>query len=316
MILSFHLMRCRSYNFCMTTHLHLSTPADFSFAATINSHGWRDLTPFQYDPAAQTLTRVHAIGDKKAALTITAADSVLNVVVSGIEALTDTHQHELIQTVRRMFCLDWQVQNFYDFLRDYPGYEWVEQQQHGRMLVAPTVWEELVKTLFTTNTTWAQTKGMCARLCPPGAVFPTAEQIAAESLDSLSARLRAGYRTAYLHTLAEQVASGKLDVESWYNGGMTSAEVYQAVRSIKGFGDYAAGTLLRLLGYFDRLAIDTVARAAFKRITGGEAAADKAIQAYYAQFGDWRGLALWMDCIRSDAMVDSMLHHPGKNMSK
>ncbi len=296
----------------MTQHFQIVTPTDFSFVATIDSHGWRDLTPFQYDTETQTLTRVHALADTMVTLTITATNSALHVSVSGIESLTDAHTNDLMQAIRRIFCLDWQVQTFYSFLRDYPGYEWVAQEKHGRMLVAPTVWEELVKTLFTTNTTWVQTKGMCARLCPPGAVFPTAADIAAESLDSLSVRLRAGYRTAYLHALAEQVASDKFDVEAWYGNGMTSAEVYQAVRSIKGFGDYAAGTMLRLLGYFDRLAIDTVARAAFKRITGGEDAADKTMQAYYAPFGDWRGLALWMDCIRSDAMVESMLQYTRK----
>lgn len=292
----------------MALTLQIPVPADFSFLATVDSHGWRDLTPFRYDAAAQVLTRIHSLSDGQTViLTITAGVSALNVVVAGATALTDAQQQDLTRAVRRMFALDWQLQAFYDFLRQRPGYEWVEHEKHGRMLVAPTVWEELVKTLFTTNTTWAQTKGMCARLCPPGEPFPTPEQIASESLDTLSARLRAGYRTAYLHALAEQIASGKLDVEAWYANGMTSAEVYQAVRGLKGFGDYAAGTLLRLLGYFDRLAIDTVARAAFKRITASSDAPDKAIQAYYDSFGDWRGLALWMDCIRSDAMVESML---------
>ena len=36
------------------------------------------------------------------------------------------------------------------------------------MLVSPTVWEDLAKTLLTTNTTWAMTKSMVARLAALG----------------------------------------------------------------------------------------------------------------------------------------------------
>jgi hypothetical protein len=38
----------------------------------------------------------------------------------------------------------------------------------GRLLVSPTVWEDLAKTLLTTNTTWGATVQMCRRLLTLG----------------------------------------------------------------------------------------------------------------------------------------------------
>jgi hypothetical protein len=40
--------------------------------------------------------------------------------------------------------------------------------------------------------------------------------------------------------------------ESWRNGDLSSAELYKQLRGIKGFGDYAAGSMMRLLGRFRR----------------------------------------------------------------
>lgn len=151
------------------------------------------------------------------------------------------------------------------------------------------------------QTTWAQTRQTVARLCALGEpldegrhAFPTPQRIAAMPPDELAAHSRAGYRAAYLHELAQRISSGE-DVEAWR--GLPADELYHRVRSLKGFGDYAAGTMLRLLGHFDRLAIDTECRAAFRRIHGRPAENDREISAYYAPFGRWRGLLMWMDVI-------------------
>jgi hypothetical protein len=56
--------------------------------------------------------------------------------------------------------------------------------------------------------------------------------------------------------------------------------------------------MLRLLGRFDKLAIDTECRAAYKRITGSTTATDAEIRGYYDRFGEWRGLVMWMNIMR------------------
>jgi hypothetical protein len=77
--------------------------------------------------------------------------------------------------------------------------------------------------------------------------------------------------------------------------------MYKQVKALKGFGPYAAGSMLKLLGYFDRLATDTECRAMYKaRYNNGAAATDKEIAAYYEPFGAWRGLVQWMDVMKED----------------
>ncbi|MEO1291171.1 MAG: hypothetical protein AAFV93_25845, partial [Chloroflexota bacterium] len=75
------------------------------------------------------------------------------------------------------------------------------------------------------------------------------------------------------------------------------------ITDLTGFGDYAAGTLMRLMGHFDKLAIDTVARKAYEYVTGHAPDSDTDIRRYYDDFGKWRGLVLWMDCIRDEVDI-------------
>jgi 3-methyladenine DNA glycosylase/8-oxoguanine DNA glycosylase len=203
-----------------------------------------------------------------------------------------------------MFNLETSLKGFYAMLKNHDGYEWVIDQNVGRLLSSPTVWEDLVKTLMTTNISWEQTQSICEKLCEidPAGTFPTPQQVAVIEEDELQEMLGAGYRTAHLKELADRIASGEVNVEAWRT--FTADELYKAVKTISGFGDYAAGTVMRLLGHFDKLAIDSVARNAFERVTGNEAESDTEIRDYYEKFGEWRGLVLWMDCIRDEFVTD------------
>ena len=282
----------------MTEIIQIPTPKDFSYGATINSHGWLRLAPFSYEDGTAILTRVHRLDSGQPVL-LHICDG-LEVKVEGAKRLTDPQREQIVRDVRVMFSLDWDLSKFYKAIRKRSQYAWVEKEKAGRMLVTPTVWEDLAKTLMTTNTTWSQTKNMVTRLCSLGTqyapdlyAFPTPQQIAQLSAETLSEKIRAGYRAAYLHELAKRISSGELNPEAWRD--LPSVDLYKTIKGLLGFGDYAAGTMLRLLGHFDRLAIDTECRAAYKRINKSETATDAEIRAYYEGFGDWRGLVMWMD---------------------
>jgi 3-methyladenine DNA glycosylase/8-oxoguanine DNA glycosylase len=289
--------------------LTVSAPADFNFENTVRSHGWRDLAPFSHETNAKghlVLTRRYSLSDGTV-LTMrirdTGARSVL-ITAQGRAILNSLQRNEIAQSVRYMFNLDWQLNEFYDMLKKHDDYKWVVEQNVGRLLSSPTVWEDLVKTLMTTNISWQQTQTICEKLCQidPAGTFPTPQQIAVIDEDDLQEQLGAGYRTAHLKELAERIASGELNVEAWRE--LSADDLYKAVKTISGFGDYAAGTIMRLLGHFDKLAIDSVARNAFERVTGSAPESDTDIRDYYETFGEWRGLVLWMDCIRDDFVQD------------
>ena len=291
--------------------LIIPTQTPFKFWPTVISHGWRVLPPFSYDPQARTLERIQQLGDGSIVrLVIGEGESGLGVAVEGIEAITSEQRREISQVVSRSLQLDRDLSGLYVTLREHRAYQWIEEVGAGRMLAAPTVWEDLSKTLMTTNTTWHMTKQMVRRLAELGDVyaddwraFPTAERIAAMRFDDLAEHVRAGYRNAYLHELATSIAEGRVNVESWRGAEMTADEMYKQLTALKGFGPYAEGSMLKLLGYFGRLATDTECRAVYKaRYNHGAAATDKEIAAYYERFGDWCGLVQWMDVMKEDLL--------------
>lgn len=283
----------------------------FNFRATVESHGWYQLPPFQYHPEHGVLSRVHQMPDGRIVRIHveqsgnTSRETFLLVQTEGDVFATD---HAVIDAiVRRMLCLDWDLGDFYALTRSLPDYGWVDRAGAGRLLRAPSVWEDLVKTLLTTNTTWSQTINMVRKLVtlggdsPFGHAFPTPQQVAVRDVAALTAHVSCGYRGPYLHTLAAQVASGELNVEQWSEPGIDSQTLHKQIKSLKGFGDYAVASVLRLLGHHDVLSIDTVCRDMFARKHhNGEKPTDAVIRAHYEPYGKWRGLIMWMDVIRED----------------
>ena len=96
-----------------------------------------------------------------------------------------------------------------------------------------------------------------------------------------------------------RVASGELDVESWLASELPTDRLKREMKRVKGVGDYAAENLLKLVGRYDVLALDSWVRGKFAKVRGrGRACDDKKIARFYSRFREWRGLALWCDMTR------------------
>ena len=161
--------------------------------------------------------------------------------------------------------------------------------------------------ICTTNCSWALTVKMVTGLVQNlgretndgRRSFPTPEAMAAMPADFYVNEVRAGYRAPYLKELAGRVASGELDVEQWAKSDLPTAELVKQIKGVKGAGNYAAENLLKLLGRYDGLALDSWTRMRFFEIrNNGRKASDEKIARYYSRFNEWRGLALWCDVTR------------------
>ena len=87
-----------------------------------------------------------------------------------------------------------------------------------------------------------------------------------------------------------------MNVEAWLSSPLPTAELVKEIKAVKGAGNYAAENLLKLLGRYDGLALDSWLRAKFAEKHGkGKPCADKKIAKHYAKFGKWQGLAIWCD---------------------
>jgi N-glycosylase/DNA lyase len=286
--------------------LTIKLPAGFDFERTINSHGWSSLLPFE-KPSDGSLVRVLDVSDREPVTAVLeeARDGQLSVRVS--RKLTAPERRRIERDVRHVLRLDDDLTGFYAALARAPEFAWVARDGAGRLLRSPTVFEDLVKSLCTTNCSWALTTKMVAQLvgslgreAPDGRrAFPTPAAMAAAPTEFYRAVVRAGYRAPYLKELAERVAAGELNPEEWLTSELPTPELKREMKRVKGVGDYAAENLLKLVGRYDVLALDSWVRAKFARTrNGGRRCDDARIARYYARFKDWRGLALWCDMTR------------------
>src|SRR5437660_5187445 len=131
-----------------------------------------------------------------------------------------------------MLRLDDDMAGFYGAMSTETEFSWIPLQGAGRLLRSPTVFEDLVKMICTTNCSWALTETMVTRLvnnlgeaAPDGRkAFPTAAAMAKVSEKFYRDEIRSGYRAPYLKELAERVASGSLDVEAWLHSERPTAD--------------------------------------------------------------------------------------------
>jgi N-glycosylase/DNA lyase len=252
------------------------------------------------------LTRVIDLGEKPPT-TVTMTEGKGQVVLNSSRRLTKSEAAKVFRDARHILRLDDNLESFYLATGEVAEFAWIAEQGAGRMLRSPTVFEDLVKMICTTNCSWSLTVKMVTGLVEGlgretgdgRRSFPSPEAMASMPADFYVDQVRSGYRAPYLKELADRVASGDLNVESWLSSRLSTAELIKEIKGVKGAGNYAAENLLRLLGRYDGLALDSWTRTKFFKVrNNGRKATDKKIERYYSRFKEWRGLALWCDVTR------------------
>jgi 3-methyladenine DNA glycosylase/8-oxoguanine DNA glycosylase len=272
-------------------------PVDF--ARTIVSHGVAELPPNKVDLVGRVLETTLPTRRGARTVRITARGKKLRIEGSADPKLTHTIAH--------MFRLDEDLSRFYELVCD-DELAWCAVGA-GRMLRAPTVFEDVVKTICTTNTAWSGTRKMTAALvdnlgveAPGGAhAFPTAEAMAEVDERFYRDVVRAGYRGPYLKTLASDVAEGRVDLEGLNDRELPDDEVAERLLALPGVGPYAAAhVMLTSLGRYSRLVLDSWTRPTYVKLAGARGALkDATIERRFKRYGEWAGLAFWLYLTRS-----------------
>ena len=281
--------------------LHLSARPPFSFAAVADSHGWRQLAPFRGDRDALFYVIRLATGRVTELVLTGAADGV---GVAAEDDLSPAEEAEVAATVAWMLGLEQNLSAFYEAARDEPKLAAAAAEAKGRILRSPTLFEDVVKTILTTNTIWGSTVRMVANLVtlfgdplpadPTRRAFPTPAQLAATDEPTLRSVGRLGYRAPYVLDLACKVAAGTLDLEALRTADLPTPELRKRLLALKGVGPYAVANLLMLLGHYDAIPIDSWALSVVsKEWHGGARVGPAEVEAAFARWGQWKGLAYW-----------------------
>jgi 3-methyladenine DNA glycosylase/8-oxoguanine DNA glycosylase len=288
--------------------LELETNKPYDFATSVRDHGWIQLAPFQWLDEKKSLQRVERLSSGRAVLLQIASSDAGNVEriyikVQPNRKLTQDEQQEIRDKVHWMLKLDEDFSEFYRLCESEPELLVKVASGRGRLLRSSTIFEDVVKTICTTNTTWTQTKAMVSRIvnclgeaypqAPELHAFPTPEQVLEAGEEVFQKEIRLGYRNAYVLKLAREIVDGQRDIEALKTSDLPAKELKKEVKRIMGVGDYAAHTLLMLLGRYDEVAVDTEFRAFVSKKYGSMT--DKEMAALYDRWDRWKYLAFWFE---------------------
>ena len=294
-----------------TIRLPLRTPGGepVDLWRTLISHGFAGLAPTALDEDRRTLALTIRVprGRPRRIRISEGTKALARLDVLGprpgpgvVKAARDAAAHVL--------RLDQDLSTFYLQAKDDPDLAWATAGA-GRMLRSPTVFEDVVKTICTTNCAWSATVRMVNALVthlgepalggdgPLSNAFPTPAAMAAAPEPFYRGVVRAGYRGAYLIALARAVDGGALDLESWANAApevLPDPELEEALLAIPGVGPYAAAHIMMTLGRHSRLILDSWTRPTYARLGRRKAVTDRQIERRFRRYGNFAGLAFWL----------------------
>ena len=277
---------------------------------TLNSHGFAELAPMVLNEAARTLSLTLPVaGGRPRRVQISAGPSgTASIEIMG-GAAGPRVQDGVLDAAARVLHLNQDLSGFYTLAAEDPELAWVASGA-GRMLRSPTVYEDVVKTICTTNCSWGLTVTMVNAMVThlgeravggDGArtnAFPTPAAMAEESESFYRTIVRAGYRAPRLVELSRAVTSGQVDLEHLGDAGreeLSDDDVEHELLALPGVGPYAAAHIMMTLGRSSRLILDSWTRPKYARLSGRKRPiADRTIQRRFRRYDEHAGLAFWL----------------------
>ena len=289
---------------------------------TITSHGLASLPPLEIDEEAVTLTTTLPVPGARPRTVRVSPGSPGHASIEVIGRSPGRRgATALAASIRHVLHMDEDLSAFYAMALDDPDLAWVARGA-GRMIRSPTVFEEVVRIVCTTNCSWALTTKMITTLVRElgdpalgaprddwrGRTFPKPEAMATATPRFYRDVVRAGYRGPYLRTLARSVAGGTLDLESLARvtpDELSDDDMEARLLALPGVGPYAAAHIMLLLGRYSRLILDSWTRPKYARLIGRKkAVADATIVRRFRRYGRYAGLAFWC-FVTSDWVPDA-----------
>jgi 3-methyladenine DNA glycosylase/8-oxoguanine DNA glycosylase len=269
---------------------------------TLASHGVAQLPPALVDEESATLETTLAVDGRARSVRLASGRPGFARLELLGRRPSARDRETIVSTLRHMLRLDEDLSRFYALVADDEQLSWATRGA-GRMLRSPTVFEDVVKTICTTNCTWSATVRMVTGLVDElgiagdrGRAFPSAAAMAEAPAELYAERIRAGYRGPYLRAIATGVAEGTLDLEELDGrSDLPDGEVAARLLALPGVGPYAAAHVMMLLGRYGRLILDSWTRPKYASLNGRrKPVLDRTIERRFRRYKDFAGLAFWL----------------------
>lgn len=290
------------------------------------SHGAFRCPPFDWDPGAGRLSRILRIpGAGPRPITVEER------IVKSVEIVGGGRRGARPEEVRRpelrlgtpgwtpgeearleveeavvfMLSLDRDLRDFHRLCREDPALSRIPQIGAGRLLRCPTLWEELTKAIYGSAAPWEralaaiEAVGRMGREAPGGHAWPPPDRLLEAGAPRLEEATGLGEASSAVLELAERIDTGALDPGPAEGGALGPDELESLFRSVRGIDEPAARRLLVVYGHADHLPVDAAALSFLAdRHFGGRTPTLEEVRERYERYGEWKGLAYWLDFVQ------------------
>jgi 3-methyladenine DNA glycosylase/8-oxoguanine DNA glycosylase len=285
----------------------IEIPLKINPVFSVLSHGWSVLSPYHLTESDFDWCVALPSGETSVVSVKTyTRPNKIAVAIHTQRPLFKSDIQFIRNSLIRMFRNDEDFSEFWSLAKKHPLLKKCVRLRAGSFLRCNTVFEDLIKTLCTTNTHWRNTKTMIETLCQSfgqpcyisgnpksiliGHSFPTPTRIANASAEELKA-IGLGYRASYVKELAENIVLGSIDLENLRTD-LDSVNLRNMLLSIRGIGPYAANHMLMLLGRYDFVPVDSDVRSYLKiPSTWKQSKTEKVVDIKYREWGKFKFLA-------------------------
>ncbi|HXW52128.1 MAG TPA: hypothetical protein VEJ41_09075 [Candidatus Acidoferrales bacterium] len=295
-----------------TASARLEVRKPFSLFTTVVSHGWYQTQPFRWLHGERVLERAERLHDGRVMLVrMREAKSKrrghvqVALTVAGEGASDPGVADEMARRAAVVLRANDDLRPFYALCREVGALQHVPALGAGRCMRAPTLWEDVIKTVLSTNVNWRQAVVMANRLVQLGdpapadptlRAWPTPGQVVRARERFLRGVVRAGYRSPYIMELANAQKSGAIDLDALDAASptMSEEELFKALVGLRGIGKSSAHFLMNLLGHYDHVPVDSATFAYATRVFfRGKRPTEKQIRRRFASYGKWQSLVYW-----------------------
>jgi 3-methyladenine DNA glycosylase/8-oxoguanine DNA glycosylase len=231
----------------------------FNFKDTIFSHGWIFLEPYYWDNKNESLGLSFKLANSRIShIQISIKNKELAIKIGVEKGSIDTgDRNKIKKMVQYIFRLEEDFNKFYDICNKDPELQFVRKNKCGRLLRSPSIFEDIIKTICTTNCGWSNTVSMVSNLCKlEEGCFPTPMTIVKTGVKELKEFCRVGYRAEAIYELSKAVCDKNFDPDSLLKE-KNIETVKNTLMSFNGIGEYSSNHILVLIGHYSDIPVDS-----------------------------------------------------------
>jgi DNA-3-methyladenine glycosylase II len=280
-------------------------PFNFDLTAQIFRNGDKQIRTYRDGVFSQVLKLNSQLALVKVTSTGTVEQPKLTIELKTNKPLTLEDKRKAEETVKSIFNLDFDLNSFYEEIKDDPAMGQIAKQLYGlKNPTTPTVFEALVDSIVEQQISIKVAIALEEKLAKKFGdlldidgdiyfAFPTPQTLASAGEEEILQVGLSRRKAEYLHEAAQLIVAGKLDLEGLKRQ-ENAGEIISKLDRVRGIGVWTAElTMLRGMERLDALPADDfgIRRVISRYYCGGSPITAAEAREIAKAWGRWKGLA-------------------------